>query len=302
MAFLVSLPVFLIISLGWAARKMGIIKEDNIRSLNDFAYFVSLPALIASSLWNIDFFDNGNLKIVLFGLATIMAFSLLLLFFLSLVKIANNKKAAIFLIAATGNTIYMGLPMVELHLGEGSLAAGTMIGTVYLIVPLLISIFAIRYWHDSSHKLGKELAEFFRNPLVISVAIGVGLSFVRADNILIDGVRKTFSMLGSAASPIALFILGGFLYGRLMKNKLGAVALSSALKIAVFPLFVAVAYLCVFRSGSPNVAILMASMPVAVTTFVISEKFKLDSSLVGNAVLVSTILSFLVIPVIIGIF
>lgn len=64
MAFLISLPIFLIIVGGWVSRKMGFIKEADIHSLNNFAYFISLPSLIASSLWNIDVLDANNLKTV----------------------------------------------------------------------------------------------------------------------------------------------------------------------------------------------------------------------------------------------
>jgi hypothetical protein len=299
MAFLISLPIFLIILGGWVSRKLGFIKESDIHSLNNFAYFISLPALIASSLWSIDFLKADNLKTVQFGLITIVAFSLLLLLVLRFTKLSNNTKAAIFLVAATGNTIYMGFPMVELHLGRESLPAGALIGTIYLVVPLLISIFVIRYWHNENHKLSKELIEFFKNPLIVSVIVGVGLSFIKIDSIVVDGIKKTLSILGSAASPVALFILGGFLYGKFMKKSFGLVTLSSMLKIAAFPLFV-VACLYMFKIGDPKMAVLMASMPVAVTTFVISEKFKLDSALVGNTVLLSTALSFLAVPIAIG--
>lgn len=107
-------------------------------------------------------------------------------------------------------------------------------------------------------------------------------------------------MLGATASPIALFALGGFLHGKLVKDKMGFVMLSSILKVIIFPLFVAAISLLVFKSGDPKTAILLSSMPVAVTAFVISEKFRLDGALVGNAILVSTILSFLIIPIVAG--
>ncbi|MDD5099116.1 MAG: AEC family transporter, partial [Candidatus Colwellbacteria bacterium] len=256
---------------------------------------------IASSLWSVNLLNAESLEAIQFGLLTILAFSFFLLIIISSTKLTNDIKAALFLIAATGNTIYMGFPIIELHLGGGALSAGALIGTIYLVVPLLISIFVIRYWHNNSHNLSRELVEFIKNPLIISVVIGIALSFVKADNIIIDGARKTLSMLGATASPIALFVLGGFLYGKFMKKNLGLVVLSSALKIAIFPLFVAIAYAC-FKFGNPNVSILMASMPVAVTTFVISEKFKLDSALVGNAVLLSTALSFIAIPIIVSFF
>ncbi len=300
MSFLVSFPIFVIIAGGWLAKKAGIIKEDGIRSLNNFTYFISLPALIAVSLWGVDFLNYHNLKTIQLGLVTILAFSALILIILSFTKLSNSKKIAVFLIAASGNTVYMGFPMVQSHLGEAFVPACTLIGITYLIVPLLISIFVIRYWHDKEHNLLKELVEFIKNPLVISTIIGIGLSFIRIDNIIIDSIKKTLLMLGATASPIALFALGGFLHGKLVKDKMGFVMLSSILKVIIFPLFVAAISLLVFKSGDPKTAILLSSMPVAVTAFVISEKFRLDGALVGNAILVSTILSFLIIPIVAG--
>ena len=204
--------------------------------------------------------------------------------------------------AVTGNTIYMGFPLVELSFGKGYLPAGTLIGTIYLIIPLLISIFVIRYWHNREHKLSKELAEFVKNPLIISTVAGIALSFLKIDFPAIDGFKKSLLMLGATASPVALFVLGGFLYGKFFKKDLGLVACSSILKLAAFPVFIAAVYFYLFKVSNFQVAALLASMPTAVTTFVISEKFKLNSALVGNVILASTILSFIVAPLIVYLF
>jgi predicted permease len=67
-------------------------------------------------------------------------------------------------------------------------------------------------------------------------------------------------------------------------------------------LFIGAYYLINFYAISAadlRVLILLSSMPVAVTTFVIAERFNLDKALVGNTILVSTILSFIVAPLII---
>ncbi|MDD5099281.1 MAG: hypothetical protein PHP35_02980, partial [Candidatus Colwellbacteria bacterium] len=64
MAFLISLPIFLIIIGGWVARKFEVIKEGDIRSLNNFAYFISLPALIASSLWSVNLLNAESLEAI----------------------------------------------------------------------------------------------------------------------------------------------------------------------------------------------------------------------------------------------
>mgnify|MGYP001619630534 CR=1 FL=1 len=302
MGIFISLPIFFIVFGGWLLRKKGIINDNDIRSLNSFAYYVSLPALIAVSLWNIDFLNGENWRIIKFSFFTIASFSLILLLLLSVIKINKDLKAAIFLTAVTGNTIYMGFPLIELSFGKGYLPAGTLIGTIYLIIPLLISIFVIRYWHNREHKLSKELAEFVKNPLIISTVAGIALSFLKIDFPAIDGFKKSLLMLGATASPVALFVLGGFLYGKFLKKDLGLVACSSILKLAAFPVFIAAVYFYLFKVSNFQVAALLASMPTAVTTFVISEKFKLNSALVGNVILASTILSFIVVPLIVYLF
>jgi hypothetical protein len=111
-------------------------------------------------------------------------------------------------------------------------------------------------------------------------------------------------MLGLTASPVALFTLGGFLYGRFLKENLNLVILASFLKMIAFPvmIFLGSYYLLNFYAlpaADLKVLILLSSMPVAVTTFVIAERFNLNRALVGNSILISTIFSFIVAPLVI---
>ncbi len=310
--FLISLPVFLIILAGWLMRKTGIVNENWVRILNSFAYYVSLPALIITSFWGIDFLSEESRNSILLGIFTIILVFFVIFIFLSFFKINKNKKIAILLSALAGNTIYMGFPLVELGFGKDYISAGALIGVIYLIVPLLISIFIIRYWHDKEHKILRNLIKFLKNPLVISVFIGVILSFVKIEFPLLEGVKKSLIMLGATASPVALFSLGGFIYGRFLKKDLSQVLFISFLKMIVAPLVVFSGALFIFSingfGSQPDgfahlgILILLSSMPVAITTFVIAEKFNLDKDLIGNSIIVSTIFSFIIAPIIIFIF
>ena len=302
MPILVILPIFLIILAGWMFKKFKIAADDWTGVLNKFVYYVSLPAIIAVSLWDIDFLNPDYLRTLFHSFLIIILFSLAVFIFLSFLKINRDKKAAIFLTATTGNTVYMGFPLVELSYGKISYLSGALIGTVYLIVPILISIFVIRFWHSKEHKLSKELYEFFKNPLVISVFFGVVLGILRPEYALFSALKKSLSMLGATASPAALFALGGFLYGKFLKKNLGLLALSSFLKTFGFALFIIALNLFLFKIPNLKIFVLQSVMPVAVTTFIISEKFKLDSDLVANSILVSTILSFVIVPFIVFIF
>ena len=303
--FLISLPIFLIIFSGWLLKKYKIVSDEWVHILNQFAYYVSLPALIINSFWEINFLARESLNLIFLNLSIIILLSLTIFVFLSFLKINKNLKTTIFLSATVGNTIYMGFPLVEMGFGKEYLPAAAIVGTIYLIVPLLITIFLIKHWHCRENCLSEELGGFFKNPLIISVFIGVALSFLKIlsmDNFLIFAVKKSISMLGATASPIALFTLGAFLYGRFLKKDLGLVFLVSLLKIAILPLFIIAGSLILFRTDSLKIIVLLSSMPVAATTFVIAEKFNLNKELVGNSILVSTIVSFIAAPLIIFLF
>ena len=300
--FLISLPIFLIIFSGWLLKKYKIVTDDWIHILNQFAYYVALPALIINSFWEINFLSRESLNLIFLSVSIIILLSLIIFVFLSFLKIGRNLKAAIFLSATVGNTIYMGFPLVEMGFGKEYLPAAALIGTIYLIVPLLITIFLIKYWHCRENCLSEELGGFFKNPLIIAVFIGIILSFFNFNYPLVFSVKKAITMLGLTASPVALFALGGFIYGRFLKKDLGLVFLISLLKIAVLPLFIVAGSLILFRTDSLKIIVLLSSMPVAATTFVIAEKFDLNKELVGNSILISTIVSLIVAPLIIYLF
>ncbi len=300
--FLISLPIFLIIFSGWLLKKFRVVTDDWIHILNNFAYYVALPALIVGSFWEIDFSSSASWKTVFLSLLIIFSFSLLIFIFLLFTKISKNLKATILLGATVGNTLYIGPPLVEFGFGKEYLASGVLVGTVYLIIPLLIVISLIQYWYCREHCFRGEIIGFIKNPLVISAFVGIILSFLKFDYSLISGIKKSIIMLGVTASPVALFALGAFMHKRFLKKDLGRVFLVSALKMIAAPAIVLIGSLYFYNNGDLKTLTLLAAMPVAVSTFVIAERFKLDKDLIGNSIIISTILSFVVAPLIIYLF
>jgi hypothetical protein len=294
--FLISIPVFLIIAAGWLFRKYRIVDEIWVHILNRFAYYVSLPALIISSFWNIDFTSSQYLELAKWS-ALIIALVMAITFaVLSMLKMSYRTKAAMFLVICTGNSIYMGFPIISNAFGQGALAAGSLVAVIFLILPILASIFVIRLWANAHRSLGSQVMEFFKNPMTISAAAGVVFSFIPKEIIGMDLLYKTITMLGATASPVALFALGSFLYKRLLKRNMASVFSASLIKVFGLPLFVFILAPYFMSQDIKGLLIVLGAMPTAVTTFVISEKFSLDDTLVGNALLVSTVLSFFAIP------
>lgn len=284
-------------------QRSKVMQGDWVHQANAFAYNVALPALVVTSLWNINFRDSALLHLLGFSTLSLAAYLTLLFIGLSISRINNDMKATIFLIAGTGNALYLGIGLIQLGFGTDHLSAGTLVASIYFIVSFVVSVSVIRYWHTKNHEFISELAAFLKNPLVLSVIIGVVLSFVSVTKYpLIGTVKQALSMLGSTSSPVALFALGGFLYGKMLKNDIGKVVLVTTLKMIAFPLIVFGLYRVLYGQGNVEIPVLLASMPVAVTTFVIAERFKLNTTLVGSAIVFSTIISFFISPIILVLF
>lgn len=295
----ISLPIFIIVFLGWLFQRSKFMQGDWVHQLNAFAYYAALPALITASLWDVNFRSPEIMRLALMSVASMTAFLALLFVVLASFKMARETKAAIFLTAATGNTLYMGIALVEVGFGKDHVPAAALIGNVYLVIPLVLSMLVVRYWHTKDHGIQEELMALFKNPLVLSMLLGVVLSFFApVGSPLIGSIKKAMTMLGSTSSPVALFALGGFLYGKFLKKDLHMVMFITGLKMVVFPLIVFGVYRYFNQDGYAEIPTLLAAMPVAVTTFVIAEKFKLNTTLVGNAIVFATVLSFIASPII----
>lgn len=288
----IVLPVFLLIFVGYLSGKSKIVKPGHIDALNDFAYFIALPALIITSFWQIDFLQKNLTEIIGYNFLGLCLFAFLLLFGLNLLKFDGKTKAALFLSSLVGNTIYIGFPIGRQAFGESNFPVVAGVGAIHLVLGTFLGVMAAMHWTQKHENLKLYLKEFFSNPLILALAAGLALSFVpafgRAEIIL----KSTLLMLAITASPVALFALGCFLSQRSHKIPFPLRAVPAFLKLLVFPLFI---FLVLKKfgqfTGPTNVSAFLAAMPTAVSTFVIAEKFGLDEKLVADSLLITTALS-----------
>ena len=293
----IVLPIFLVIMAGFLLRRYNIVEKSWVHVLNGFVYYVALPSLIFLSFWQLEWWDGEMLKLLFTNVLVMILFSALLLFCLSLFPLKRSIKAGIFLTALVGNTVYMGFPILGEALGESNFSGVVGVATIQLVIGLVLSVLAVEFLVVRSRKFKTYLKDFIRNPLIISLAVGLLLSLFDLRTNSLEIIQKPLAMLAQTASPIALFALGGFLHGKFLRFHLNLTLLVSAVKLLMFPLFMLVALrLLGFWDQSEAISVLVSGMPAAATAFVIAEKYKLDESFVANVILVSTAISIISIP------
>ncbi|MGE5392914.1 MAG: AEC family transporter [Candidatus Saccharibacteria bacterium] len=286
----IVLPIFLVIGAGFLMRRYRLVKEDWVPILNSFVYYVSLPAVILISFWQISW--QRILPLLGINVLGMLAFAAILIFALYFAKISPKTKSALFMAALVGNTIYMGFPIIGNALGRESTDAVVGAATLQLVLGLVLSVMAVEFWVVKTRSFRVYALDFLKNPLIISLAAGILLSFVKQTGTAVAIIQKPISMLGATASPLALFALGAFMHGKFIRTHLGLSLMSSTIKLLFFPLFMMPLAWVFYRPvDDVVVTLLVSSMPVAATAFVIAEKYRLDEKLIANAILISTLIS-----------
>lgn len=286
----IVLPIFTLVYLGFLFRHVKMGRGSWVNTLNLFVYYVSLPAVIISSFWQIDILDPlparaAGLNLLLLFMSAAALFAILQL----LVHASGRTKASIFMVGIVGNTVYLGFPLINRAFDAPSAALGVTVAVLHLVVGLILSIAAVEYWVIKSRKPLSYLRDFVKNPLFLSLAAGIIVNLIKPTGTVYEAVEKPLSMLGQTASPLALFALGGFLHGKFLREHLRPALLLAGVKLAVVPLvfWLSLNYLGAGQ-GIAAVSTLVAAMPAAVTAFVLAEKYNLDHELVANTILIST--------------
>ena len=214
--FSITLPIFLLIGLGFASTRFGATSAADIRALGGFVIRFAMPALIFKSLAERRFAEIANADYLLvYASGSLVAY--LLMFALARALKPGDRAAQAFqaLGSAAPNSGFVGFPIALIAVGPpASLALSlSMIPENLLIIPLALTL------AESARHRGKSVASIVaalaaslaRNPLILAIALGAVASL--AGLRLPSPLARSVDMLAMASGGVALFAVGGALVG-----------------------------------------------------------------------------------------
>ncbi|NRA89175.1 MAG: AEC family transporter [Rhizobiales bacterium] len=187
----------------------------------------------------------------------------------------------------------MGIPLMVALLGEDAIIPATLILTFdniihFIIVPLI----AGRNDGGSILKrLGYGLLELIKNPFLIATIIGILVSAFGINTLNL--IVNLSDQLGKSAIPTALFSLGLSLslskFSGITFNKLFLIVM----KLIIHPVLVAVVIvsLGIFTPVWAATAIIMGSLPTALTVYMLARQYDKDAETVSSITLFGTLIS-----------
>jgi predicted permease len=287
------IPVFLVIAIGAAARRLEFMDEAFVGTANGLVYYLLLPSLLFHEIGGSNFREAFSPELVAGGYAATVAVFLLAFSLSRKIGITPAERGAFIQGAFRANLAYVGLPIVLNAVGPAGLRkAGIMLG---FMVPLLnaLAILALLLPHrkegdagsgGSKHRMAVRIAT---NPLILSSFAGIAWSLLELPVPAILG--NTLSILSKATLPLSLLCLGGSFSFERARSGFFLAALASGMKVLLLTGIGIAAYRWMGLSGDDlRIGAVMLGCPTAVITYVMASQLKGDADLAGTIVIVST--------------
>ena len=138
-AVLVVLPIFLLISMGWALRKKGLLSDRTIKENTFILYWFAIPATLLEGILRS---DTESLRNVVFLAAVWSPYfvTTLIVWLTSRGREPIRRFAVLTMSAARGNHFFAGIPIIRLAMGASGAEAGTVSLAFSMIVMQFLSI------------------------------------------------------------------------------------------------------------------------------------------------------------------
>jgi predicted permease len=220
------------------------------------------------------------------SLATVAAYGAVTLAMVVLARLAGLDMRAYVAPLIFGNTGNLGLPLALFAFGETGLGYAVVVFAIMAIWSFTFGIWLVA----GRGAFGKVL----REPLLWGTLLG-GL-FLWQGWETPRVLTRTLELIGQMAIPLMLITLG-VAVARLTPGRISqAVVLSVAKLVVCVALAWAVGLWFELDKIAFGVLVLQIGTPVAVTSYLLAEKYGADAQAVAGLVVVSTVLSVFALP------
>ena len=304
--FTITAPIFILIGLGFASSLSGLFTRTQIAGMGSFVINFALPALVIKALAEKPIGEVLNSDyLIAYSAGSLLVFAAGLWFSLKVRKESLASSTITALGMSASNSAFIGYPIVFMVVGPiaaVALALNMLIENL-IMLPLALALSVTDGEKQNGQSRGTVLwamaTRTAKNPIIISLAIGLGLSISR---IPIPSILfKVIDMLALASAPVALFVIGAALYGLRPQGLLLDLAQVSFGKLILHPAAV-VAIFLLFPDGDPQMKIagvLMASAPMMSIYPIVGQRVGLEGRC-SAALVCATVISFITISVLVG--
>lgn len=283
------LPMFLIMALGYGARCAGALKSEDVPRFNKVTFRIFLPFLVFYNLYSSDLSGAVRPRLLLFAVCAVLGVYAVTVVCVLLTVKDPEKRGVVIQGIYRSNYVVIGLPIASALVPASELGVVSVLIAVVVPVYNVLAVITLEVFRGNRVPVGKTLLSILTNPLIVGAAAGLLALLVKLR--LPDALESTVRQLAAVATPLQLFLLGGFFrFSGLAKYRrelfwvtLGRLVLVPA---AVLPL----GALLGFRNAEFVALLGCFASSNAISSFTMTQEMGGDDALAGAIVVVTSVL------------
>jgi predicted permease len=293
----VVLPLFLLISIGYALKQLHFVSETFLSEANKFVFNFPLPLMLFQNIRNAfdgSFIDLYNIKLILSAFVGIV---IVITFLVVVVPLFGKRRATTGSLIQgiyRSNFIIYGLPLATSMYGDKAIIPISMllgmVIPVYNISAVVILTSFSETKSGSSVSFSLIMKNIFKNPLILACVAGFTAGAI--DIRFPVFIEKPVDEISKIATPLALLVMGGLFKFQGLMHNFRMIFVASLTKLLVIPLFAIIVFVYMGFRGLELAALLcLFATPTAVASYIMSENMGCDGEVSAHIVVMSTALS-----------
>lgn len=289
-----TVPIFLIIVLGFILKQIKVLNNDFVKVSNKFNFTVTLPALLFHDISTTNIKETWDLKYVLFCsiVTTICFFSI---WFLSKILMKDKSMIGAFVQASfRSSAAILGIAFIQNIYGNSGMAPLMIVGTVPLYNIYSVIVLTLEGANSTTDniidKIKHALINIAKNPIILAILSGLIVSLIDIKFPFI--INKTINNLAVMASPLALIAIGAGFEGKKALKKLKPTIIASTIKLVIQPaIFLPIAILMGFNNAKLVALLIMLASPTTASSYIMAKNMNNDGILTSSIIVLTTLLS-----------
>lgn len=278
------LPIFLVAG---AAFLFGRFAKPDLKTVSRLAFYIFSPCLVFTSLAE-NHLPGGEFgRLVVFSVATILTFGLVAGLAGRLLRLDRRTLAGLVVVTMFGNGGNYGLSLNLFAFGPEAVSRAVV---YYITSTVLVYTLGVAIASSGQTSLRQALLSVLKVPALYGMILAAVLNIFHWELPL--PLLRPVELLGKAAIPVMLVVLGLQLAQARRPERLGLVTAASLFQLVIGPsIGIGFAAALGLTGVGRQAAIVEAAMPTAVITTILAVEYEIDPVFVTGVVLVTTLLS-----------
>ena len=291
---LLMAKIVILMGIGYFLRKKNLVTEEGQQSLAALLLNITLPMMMLAACQNAETTPEIQSDLLCMGLLMLGYFALVIPLtygFCKLMHMQEEQKRVTLAMAVYPNAGFLGIPLA----GE---IAGPDPMMLAVVANLLYQPFFFSHGVAQFHREGSLLQALVKSPVCWTslLAIGIFLSPLRFPDFFSD----LFSTLGDMTVPLSMLIIGGSItkvrFREVFRDK--QCYWITALRLVIIPLIlIAIVKLLGIDNLAGKTIVLLGSLSSNTISVVYAEQAGFGEKLCAHALIQSTLLMILTVPV-----